>query len=129
MKKTLKRHLNCFYRTRYKLVLAIKNTRIESNISKRIKEVFCYLLERWGGELIAFINKKSYIIVDFSIPPHMHITRVVNNLKTVSSRRVRKELNLMDFNWVESYMISTIGIDDKRDIRDYINYIESKMYF
>ena len=57
----------------------------------RLKEIFESTLAKWEGELIEFNGEADYVHLLISVTPKTQPSKLVNNLKTVSSRLIRKE--------------------------------------
>jgi REP-associated tyrosine transposase len=47
----------------------------------------------WGGERLEFNGEADPVHVLMSLPPNLDLSRFVNNLKTTSSRLVRREFS------------------------------------
>jgi putative transposase len=59
----------------------------------RLREIFAATLLKWEGALIEFNGEADHIDALISINPKTQPSKLVNNLKTVSSRLIRKEFN------------------------------------
>ena len=57
----------------------------------RLKEIFAATTAKWGGELIECNGEADHVHLLISLSPTVQISTFVNNLKTVSSRLIRKE--------------------------------------
>ena len=61
-------------------------------ILKRLNEHFKYLLdERWESKLSEFNGELDHVHLLISLNPKVDPSKLVNNLKTVTSRIIRKE--------------------------------------
>jgi putative transposase len=93
----VKRQLNliyhCVYSTNYHLVFVTKYRRrcITQEMLKRLKEIAQRVLAHWQGELIEFNGEADHIHLLVCIPPKVAPSALVNNLKTVTARLIRKE--------------------------------------
>ena len=58
---------------------------------ERLGEIFKAILEKWDGELVEFNGEADHIHLLISVNPKVQPSKLVNNLKTVSSRLIRKE--------------------------------------
>jgi putative transposase len=81
---------------------------------ERIKEISTRILAAWGGELLEFNGKKDHIHLLISIPPKVAPSAMVNNLKTMIARLIRKECsdhmagyNIKPAFWYRFYCIIT----------------------
>ncbi len=57
----------------------------------RLRQIFSETLEKWEGELIEFHGEADHVHLLMSVNPKVQPSKLVNNLKTVSSRLIRKE--------------------------------------
>lgn len=116
----LKTRSNSAFRLIYYLVLVTKFRRdaIDGEILERLEEIFDLTLSKWNGELIEFGGEENHIHVLFETIPSIDLSKLVNNLKTVSSRLIRKEYSthLKQFYWSDkpmfwgsSYALITVG--------------------
>lgn len=85
------------------------------------------ILEKWEGELLEFNGESDHVHLLVSIPPKSAPSALVNNLKTVTSRLIRKEFasHLDQFYkkpvfWSRSYCIITCGGAPLSVIKQYI---------
>lgn len=120
---------HCVFSLHYHLVLVTKYRRkvISDGIKKRLGQIFSELLTQWEGELIEFNGEADHVHLLFSITPKPSLSILVNNLKTVSSRKIRKEFK-RDISkvywkpvfWHRSYCLLTCGGAPLRVIQQYI---------
>ena len=84
---------HCVYSTNYQLVFVTKYRRrcITQEIQERLKETAQHILVQWEGELMEFNGEADHIHLLVSIPPKVAPSALVNNLKTVTARLIRKE--------------------------------------
>ena len=84
---------HCVYSTNYQLVFVTKYRRrcITQEIHERLKETAQHILVQWEGELMEFNGEADHIHLLVSIPPKVAPSALVNNLKTVTARLIRKE--------------------------------------
>jgi putative transposase len=82
----------------------------------RLKEILNYLCEKWDCKLIEFNGEQDHIHLLFQYYPQMEIPKFVNNIKTVTSRRLRSEfaehvdqIYWKDVLWSSSYFIASCG--------------------
>lgn len=59
----------------------------------RLHEIFVSTLEKWEGELIEFNGEADHVHLLISVNPKTQPSKLVNNLKTVSSRLLRRDFN------------------------------------
>ncbi len=82
----------------------------------RLKEIFSETLQKWEAELIEFNGEADHIHLLMSVNPKVQPSKLVNNLKTVSSRLIRKEfadhlgkVYRKPMFWSRSYCIISCG--------------------
>ncbi|MCJ2542029.1 IS200/IS605 family transposase [Thermostichus vulcanus] len=84
---------HCSYSIYFHLVTCTKYRRkcITQPMLNRLREIFAETLQKWEGELIEFNGEADHVHVLMSVNPKVQPSKLVNNLKTVSSRLIRKE--------------------------------------
>lgn len=112
-----KRNRHSFYSLNYNLVVSTYKSKniINSTIEKYLKYVIEQNFEKHKCEVLEVkIEQESKVVIAFSAPPHIKLSALVNNFKTVSSRLIRKEFksyldsNNMDMHlWDMEYYINT----------------------
>lgn len=92
-KATLKSHSHGVYRLSYHLVLVCKYRRktLTAAMLDDLKGITARLCERWGGELVEFSGEADHVHILFEGHPSMELAKFVNNLKTVTSRLLRRD--------------------------------------
>lgn len=125
-----KRNRHSCYMLKYHLVIVTKfeNNIINKEILERLKEIFAYIMEdSWKCTILEFNGESNYIHVLFEAPPQVELAKLINNLKTVSSRRVRKEFEAYLNNfysepafWNNSYLVITDGESSINLINQYL---------
>ncbi|WP_186645385.1 IS200/IS605 family transposase [Fluviispira vulneris] len=121
---------HCVYNLKYHLVLVTKYRRkcITDPIIIRLKEIFIELCLKWECNLIEFNGEPDHIHLLLELKPKITLSAFINNLKTVSSRYIRKEFSnhLSKFYyknpifWSRSYCILTCGGAPLSVIKQYI---------
>jgi putative transposase len=81
------------YRLSIHLVLVTKYRYkvISTPVLNRLKEIFATTCEKWECELTEFNGEADHVHMLVDINPKVQISAFANNLKTVSSRLIRKE--------------------------------------
>ena len=109
---------NSSFDLKYHLVLTTKYRRkaLSELIRKRMEAIFSELLISWRCELIEFGGEDDHIHILFAAHPAMDLSKLVNNLKTVVSRRIRSEFpsELSKYYWKPvlwngAYYIGSVG--------------------
>jgi putative transposase len=98
----------------------------------RLSEVFTDLCEKWNCKVVEFNGEADHIHLLFQYLPQMDLSKFVNNLKSVSSRRVRAEfadeVNKVYWKsvlWNESYFIASCGGVTVSILKKYIEHQDS----
>jgi putative transposase len=75
------------------LVLTTKYRRkaFTGEMLKRLHEILSDLCQKWNCKLIEFNGEADHIHLLFQYYPQMDLSKFVNNIKSVSSRRIRSE--------------------------------------
>ena len=92
-----------------------------------LQDVTAQRCKDWGGELMEFNGEPDHIHVLTSLPPNLDLSRFLNNLKTTTSRLVRREyadqLSRVYPNpvfWARSYCIISCGGAPLSVIKHYV---------
>ena len=85
------------FRSVYKLnahvVLVVKYRRraINGEILTRLEEILKQTLNKWESELLEFNGESDHVHLLIDYKPDIPLSTLIGNLKTVSSRLIRKE--------------------------------------
>lgn len=127
--QALKALYHCVYNLNYHLVLVTKYRKrcISNAILKRLQAIFEKLCQQWDCELLEFNGERDHVHLLVSLNPKVEPSKFVNNLKTVSSRLIRKEFSAelakvydKPVFWSRSYCILTCGGAPLSVIKQYI---------
>lgn len=111
------------------LVLTTKYRRkvFTGEMLKRLHEVFLDLLGKWDCKLVEFNGEEDHIHLLFQYHPDVALSNLVNNLKSVSSRKLRQEFEervnqfyRKDVLWNGSYFVASCGGVTISTLRQYI---------
>jgi putative transposase len=100
------------------LVLTTKNRRevFNAEMIARLGEILKELLKKWDSEVVDFNGESDYVHLIFRYTPQTELPKFINNVKTVTSRYLRKEfpdrVNQFyhkDVLWNGSYFIASCG--------------------
>ncbi len=125
----LKALYHCVYNLNYHLVLVTKYRKrcISNVILKRLQAIFERLCQQWDCELLEFNGERDHVHLLVSLNPKVEPSKFVNNLKTVSSRLIRKEFStdlaqvyFKPVFWSRSYCILTCGGAPLSVIKQYL---------
>jgi putative transposase len=126
---TLKSHSHSVFRLHYHLVLVTKYRRkvLTKPMIESLKNTFSRLCISWDGALTEFSGEDDHVHLLFEGHPNMELAKFVNNLKTVSSRLLRRDYatQLNQFYtknvlWSGSYCILSTGGAPLEVIKKYI---------
>lgn len=129
MKSQLKSHYHCVYKLTFHLVLVTKYRRkcFTGEMLARLKEIIIDLCDKWEVDLIEFNGEEDHVHLLIDIHPNIMPSKFVNNLKTVTSRLIRKEYadHLSKFYWkpvlwTRAYCLLTTGGATIDIIKQYI---------
>lgn len=120
---------HCVFSLRFHLVLVTKYRRkaITKEMLERLRVIFQETLEKWSCELIEFNGEADHVHLLFQTNPTVQLSKLVNNLKTVSSRLTRRDfsghLNRIyrkPVFWHRSYCLISSGGTTIEILRKYI---------
>ena len=111
------------------LVLTTKYRRkaFTGEMLTRLHEIFAALLVKWDCKIVEFNGEADHVHLLFQYHPDLQLSILVNNLKSVSSRRLRSEFteHLAAFYWKDvfwngSYFIASCGGVTISTLKQYI---------
>jgi putative transposase len=111
------------------LVLTTKYRRkaFTGEMLTRLHEILADLCQKWDCKLIEVNGEEDHIHLLFQYYPQMDLSKFVNNIKSVTSRRIRSEfaehvnkIYWKDVLWNESYFIASCGGVTVSVLRQYI---------
>ncbi|MCC5626948.1 IS200/IS605 family transposase [Nostoc sphaeroides CHAB 2801] len=111
------------------LVLTTKYRRkaFTNSMLERLHLIFEDLLVKWDCKLVEFNGEDNHVNLLFQYHPDLELSKLVNNLKSVSSRRLRQEFAdhlesfySQDVFWNGSYFIASCGGVTVSTLRKYI---------
>ena len=124
---------HCIYDLKYHLVLVTKFRRkcINKEVLTRLEEHFKRLLETWECQLLEFNGEADHVHILVALNPKVQPSKLVNNLKTVTSRLIRKEFvdHIQNYYgkpmfWSRTYCLLTVGGAPLSVLKQYIEYQE-----
>ena len=93
----------------------------------RLHEIFENLLVKWDCKLVEFNGEDNHIHLLFQYYPDLQLSKLVNNLKSVSSRRLRQEFAAVvdqvywkNVLWNASYFVASCGGVTVSTLKKYI---------
>ncbi|GET39301.1 ISSoc10, orfA transposase [Microseira wollei NIES-4236] len=114
------------------LVTKYRKKVITAEILSRLAEIVQSVSEKWGCQVIKVNGEADHIHLLFSYYPQMQVSKFVNNLKTVTSRMIRKEFpqDVQKFYskplfWSESYFVASSGGVTVERLKQYVQSQDS----
>jgi putative transposase len=93
----------------------------------RLEEILGDLLGKWDCKLVEFNGEEDHVHVLFQYYPSIQLSKLVNNVKTVTSRRLRQEFEeevnkvyFKDVLWNGSYFLASCGGVTISTLKQYI---------
>jgi putative transposase len=94
---------------------------------KRLEDILVDLLEKWDCKLVEFNGEEDHVHLLFQYHPDLQISKLVNNVKSVTSRRLRQEYSeylekffWKDVFWNGSYFVASCGGVTISKLKEYI---------
>lgn len=125
----MKSHYHCVYKLTYHLVLVTKYRKkcLSNEMLNRLEEIVKKNCADWEIDLLEFNGEADHIHLSLEMHPNIMPSKFINNLKTVSSRLIRKEFEeeLKPYYWkpvlwTRAYCLLTTGGATIDVIREYI---------
>jgi len=129
MEYKLDKGCHSVYSLQFHLVLVVKYRKkvLVGKLAERLKEVVEEVAQHFGVEIIEQETDKDHIHILFSSRPTIMLSRFVNSLKSVTSRKLRREFpEVMKRElwggkfWSPSYFIATTGQVKLEDVKRYV---------
>jgi putative transposase len=111
------------------LVLTTKYRRnmLTDPMLTRLESILRDLMGKWEGRLIEFNGESDHVHILIQYNPQTELSKLINNLKTVSSRYLRKEfvdevnqVYWKDVLWTSGYFIASCGGVTVEELKKYI---------
>ncbi|MGA9379945.1 MAG: IS200/IS605 family transposase [Phormidium sp.] len=99
------------------LVVKYRKKAIDKVILSRLKEIFVDTLNKWDAQLVEFNGEADHIHLLIDYKPDKPLSTLIGNLKTVSSRLIRKEFPGLSEKyfygkphfWTGAYFVASCG--------------------
>jgi putative transposase len=108
---------------------------INAQILSRLEEIFRETCLKWDTTLTEMNGEKDHVHLLISINPKVQISAFANNLKTVSSRLIRKEFpdHCAKFYrkavfWKIGYFVSSTGGANLETVKRYIQHGKGRVF-
>ena len=128
-KQQLQRLHHCVFSLQFHLVIVTKYRRkaITKEMLEWLRVIFRETLEKWSCELIEFNGEADHVQLLIQTNPTVQLSKLINNLKTVSSRLIRRDFGgylsriyrKPEF-WHRSYCLISSGGATIERLRKYI---------
>lgn len=111
-------HWHCVYNLKYHLVFVTKYRKkcFTKTILKRLENIFTEQCLKWDARLLEFGGEQDHVHLMIELHPNIMPSKLVNSLKTVSSRLIRKEFSehmkkyyWKPTLWTRAYCLLTAG--------------------
>ena len=98
----------------------------------RLQEILTATCQKWRSNLVEFTGEDNHVHLLINYPPDVAVSKLVNNLKTVSSRLIRKEFE-SEINatykkavfWSGAYFVSSCGGVTVEQLKAYVEQQDS----
>jgi len=92
-KQQLYTHAHCVYKLSYHIVFVTKyrHKALTGTMLDRLRELFLKICDKAGCMLIEMIGEADHVHLLIDANPNIQPSRLVNTLKTISSREIRRE--------------------------------------
>jgi len=133
----IRHNRNCIFLMHCHLVFVTKYRRGVFNkvILKRMEEIFRNICEKYESNLVEFNGEDNHVHLLINYPPKFSISKIVNSLKGVSARLLRKEFGnelkkriWKGSLWSPSYFAGSCGGAPLSKIKQYIKDQETPEY-
>ncbi len=128
-KTKLRGHFHAVYSLNYHLVLVTKYRKrcLNPEQLEFLKQEFGRLFCEWDCRLLEFSGKEDHVHLLFDAHPAMNLSKLINNLKTVTSRLIRKKFpaHLKKYYskpvfWTRAYCLISTGGATLEVIKKYV---------
>lgn len=90
---------------------------------EKLKTIFSDVCEQFEAKLVEFNGEDDHVHLLVEYPPKVAVSKLVNSLKGVSSRKLRQEFNLKTHKshlWSPSYFVVSAGGAPLTVLKQYI---------
>jgi putative transposase len=118
------------YRLNAYIVLVVKYRRkaINQDILNRLQTIFAETLNKWECALLEFSGESDHVHLLIDYKPDVALSTLIGNLKTVSSRLIRKENPHLaqkyfygkPYFWTGAYFVVTCGGVTVEQLKRYV---------
>ena len=122
------------FRSVYKLtahlvfVTKYRKKAIDKNILERLRIIFSQTLDKWGCQLVDFNGEVDHCHLLVEFKPDVQLSKLIANLKTVSSRLIRQEypelstkyFDGQSYFWTGAYFVASCGGVTVEQLKAYV---------
>lgn len=118
------------YKLNAQVVLVVKYRRgaINAEILTRLEQILKQTLNKWESELLEFNGESDHVHLLIDYKPDIPLSTLIGNLKTVSSRLIRKEYPWLaskyfynkPYFWTGSYFVASCGGVTVEQLKKYV---------
>ena len=125
----IRSHYHCVYNLNYHLVLVTKyrNKCFTPELLNRLEEIFREQCKKWDVSVLEFGGETDHVHLMLEMHPNIEPAKLINSLKTVSSRLIRKEFSAHlaryywePVLWSRAYCLITAGGAPLSILKNYI---------
>lgn len=120
-------HVVYSIRLHFVFVTKYRHKIITPEIEIELKEAFAHIMNAWKGELVEIGVEADHVHLLVDIPPSLDISKLANNLKSASSRRVRTKFSgwinqfyWKPYFWHRAYFVSSVGNASLETVKAYV---------
>lgn len=100
---------------------------INESMLKRLKEIFLDTCNKWECQLVEFNGEADHVHLLINFSPQVQLSKLIANLKTVSSRLLRRDFKVelervysKPVLWTGSYFVASCGGVTIETLRKYV---------
>lgn len=105
---------------------------IDKKIHDRLHEIFNETCQKWEVSLVEFNGESDHVHLLIRYHPQIQLSKFIANLKTVSSRLIRKDfaeklsqLSRQPVFWTGSYFVASCGGVTVEQLKEYVKQQEA----
>lgn len=110
------------------LVTKYRKKAINQERLERLKTIFLETLEKWECQLLDFNSESDHCHLVVEFKPDVQLSKLIANLKTVSSRLIRKEYPELSqkyfegkpYFWTGAYFVASCGGVTVKQLKSYV---------
>jgi putative transposase len=130
MSSTYHKGFRSVYKLTAQIVLVTKYRKkaISENVLLRLNEIFAETLTKWECSLVEFNGESDHVHLLVDYKPDISLSRLIANLKTVSSRLIRRDFPELasqyfynkPYFWTGAYFVASCGGVTVSQLKKYV---------